>query len=98
MLPGVGRVDDLSATVGVCLTRSSWLPERSASLARSCPVHRALAMVVAVRRVDQGRMLPDLGCYEERYRLTCSAALDLADPRPTALLYLHASNIGPRIG
>jgi hypothetical protein len=25
MLPGVGRADDLSATVGVCLTRSSWL-------------------------------------------------------------------------
>jgi hypothetical protein len=32
-------------------------------------------LAVAGRRVDHQRMLPDLSCYEERYRLTGRAAL-----------------------
>lgn len=35
-------------------------------------------LAVGARRVDHQRVLPDLGCYEERYRLTGSAALSLA--------------------
>ena len=35
-------------------------------------------LAVAVRRVEHDRVLPDLGCYEERYRLTGRAALGLA--------------------
>ncbi len=35
-------------------------------------------LAVAVRRVEHNRVLPELGCYEERYRLTGRAALGLA--------------------
>jgi len=38
--------------------------------------------------VDHGSMLPDLACYEERYRLTGGAALGLA----ASLL-----SVGPRL-
>jgi hypothetical protein len=35
-------------------------------------------LAAGARRVDHQRVLPDLGCYKERYRLTGSAALSLA--------------------
>jgi len=44
--------------------------------ARPVAVERVLA--AAAHWVDHQRVLPDLGCYEERYRLTGSAALSLA--------------------
>src|SRR5580693_4196866 len=56
------------------------------------------------RRVEHRRMLPDQGCYEERYRLTGAVAWELAGPRQTfggkngeTQTYLLADGLSARV-